>query len=297
MSDIIDFRTRPPALSFLNARIYTRPDIRNRFTTQIGYSPAPSAEAKSMDLYFREAEEAGITHGVCVGRNTTLLGAVSNADVASLAQQYPDKFSPVGSIESATIRGMLEQYQEIKDLGMKALNLEPGVWAQPLYADDRLLYPLYERCEADGTVLLLMTGGNAGPDISYTNPEHVDRVLADFPNLQVVATHGNWPHVQEIVHIAFRRPNLWLSPDMYLNEGLPGLEEYLAAAKGFLQDRFLFGTAYPMAPMVEYCKWFTNLPIPAKAMEKILYDNAARLLAIQPGKPESAAPALTTGSA
>lgn len=280
MSNIIDFRTRPPALSFLNARIYTRPDIRNRFTRQISYEPAPSAEEKSMDLYFQEASAAGIKLGVCVGRNTTLLGAVSNSDVALLAEQYPGKFHPVGSIESPTIRGMLDQFQEMLDLGMRVLNLEPGVWGQPLYADDRLLYPLYERCEAEGVVVLIMTGGNAGPDITYSNPEHIDRVLADFPNLQIVATHGNWPHVQEIIHVAFRRPNLWVSPDMYLNDGLPGLQEYLAAARGFLQDRFLFGTAYPMAPMIEYTKWFTGLPIPAAAMDKILHENATRLLGL-----------------
>jgi predicted TIM-barrel fold metal-dependent hydrolase len=65
---------------------------------------------------------------------------------------------------------------------------------------------------------------------------------------------------------------------MYLNDALPGLDEYVAAAKGFLQDRFLFGTAYPMAPMIEYCQWFTGLPIPAKAMDKVLFENATRLL-------------------
>lgn len=280
MSKIIDFRTRPPALSFLDARIYTRPDIRDRFTRQIGYEPAPSAEQKSLELYFKEADEAGIGLGVCVGRNTAVLGAVSNADVALLAKQYPGKFHPVGSIESPTIRGMLAQYQEMLDLGVRVLNLEPGVWGQPLYADDRLLYPLYERCEAEGIVVLIMTGGNAGPDLTYTNPEHIDRVAADFPNLQIVATHGNWPHVQEIIHVAFRRPNLWISPDMYLNDSLPGLAEYVKAAQGFLQDRFLFGTAYPMAPMVEYTRWFTALPIPPAAMDKILHANAKRLLGL-----------------
>lgn len=233
-----------------------------------------------MELYFKEAEEAGIQMGVCVGRNTTLLGAVSNADVALLAQQYPGKLHPVGSIESPTIRGMLDQFSEMQALGMRTLNLEPGVWGHPLYADDRTLYPLYERCEAAGVVVLLMTGGNAGPDITYSNPEHIDRVAADFPHLQIVATHGNWPHVQEIIHVAFRRPNIWVSPDMYLNEALPGFSEYLAAARGFLQDRFLFGTAYPMAPMVDYTRWFTGLPLPALAMDKILHGNARRLLTI-----------------
>lgn len=275
---IIDFRLRPPAMGFLNARIYTRPDIRNRFTRQLGFEPAPSAEEKSLELMFEEMAAAGIQQGVCVGRNSSVLGSVSNADVAAVAKAYPDKFHPVGSIEAATRKEAMAQMQEILDLGIRIVNLEPGVWATPMHVDDRRLYPLYAFCEDNGIPVIMMTGGNAGPDITYTNPEHIDRVLGDFPDLTVISSHGNWPWVQEIIHVAFRRPNLYLSPDMYLYN-LPGHADFIQAANSFLADRMLFGTAYPMCPLKEYTEWFLTLPIKPDAMEKILHGNAERLLA------------------
>ena len=56
---------------------------------------------------------------------------------------------------------------------------------------------------------------------------------ADFPDLRIVVSHGNWPWVSEILHVAFRRPNVYLSPDMYLYN-MPGMDDYLRAANGFL---------------------------------------------------------------
>src|SRR3546814_18844203 len=55
------------------------------------------------------------------------------------------------------------------------------------------IYPLYAKCEVRGLPVVMMAGGNAGPDLSYTEPSHIDRVLGDFPDLKVVATHGAWP--------------------------------------------------------------------------------------------------------
>jgi predicted TIM-barrel fold metal-dependent hydrolase len=124
-----------------------------------------------------------------------------------------------------------------------------------------------------------MCGGAAGPTIDYTAPARIDRVLSDFPNLTVVASHGGWPWVQEILHVAFRRANFYLCPDMYLHN-LPGMNDYLLAANGFLSERFLFGTAYPFCPLESYVSWFTSLPIKSEAMENILYRNARRVLSL-----------------
>ena len=45
------------------------------------------------------------------------------------------------------------------------------------------------------------------------------------------------------------------------------MNEYIQAASGFMRDRFLFGTAYPLCPLVEYTKWFLQLPIKPEIME------------------------------
>ena len=111
--------------------------------------------------------------------------------------------------------------------------------------------------------VIMLAGGNAGPDIGYTVPVALDRVLADFPKLKVAVAHGGWPWVHQVLHIAFRRPNLYLSPDMYL-VNMPGMNDYLKAADGFLAERFIYGSSFPLCPAKGYLDWFNTLPINRK---------------------------------
>jgi predicted TIM-barrel fold metal-dependent hydrolase len=278
--NIIDFRLRPPHGGFLNAN-FKRVEIIARFTRQLGFEPAESVKQLSMDLLFDEMRQAGISRGVVVGRNTAQIGAVSNAEVARIVQEFPDRFTAIASVDPVNRKDAMRQIEEALGLGMNMINMEPGLSSVPLYFDDRRLYPIYAYCEDRGIPVMLMGGGNTGPDISYSSPEHIDRVLNDFPTLTVISSHANWPWAKEIVHVAFRRENLYISPDMYLHN-LPGMEDYLKAANSFLSERFLFGTAYPLTPVVEYTKWFLELPIKPDAMENILSRNAERLLAMRP---------------
>ncbi|NIQ95833.1 MAG: amidohydrolase family protein, partial [Desulfuromonadales bacterium] len=104
--------------------------------------------------------------------------------------------------------------------------------------------------------------------------------LADFPDLKVVLTHGGWPWVSQALHLAIRRPNLYLSPDMYL-ANMPGMDDYLKAANGFLADRFIFASSYPFCPAAGYAAWYRTLPLSDAAREKTMCRNAARLLGLE----------------
>ncbi|MBL8384298.1 MAG: amidohydrolase [Burkholderiales bacterium] len=276
---IIDFRLRPPLKGFLESHIFKDPARRNRFTRRLGFEPAPSAENRSLDLLFEEMDAVGVTTGLCVGRYTSAFGVIPNADVAAIAKEYPGRFFPAASIEGANRRAAMREIEACLALGLRMFNLEPGASAEPMHVDDRRLYPLYAFFEDHKLPVMLMTGGMPGPDISFTDPARIDRVLADFPDLTVICSHGNWPWVDQIIAVAFRRPNLYVQPDMYLYN-LPGMEQYLRAANGFLAERFLFGTAYPLCPVKEYTEWFLKLPIRAEAMENILFRNAERLIAM-----------------
>ena len=277
--DIIDFRLRPPIGGFLKTRIYSAPDNRDSYTRKLGFPPVISAQLQSMPKLFEEMDAAGITTGVIVARNTDRLGVVTNEDVAAIAAAHPDRFVAIGAVHPANRKLASRQIEEARALGMAFVNIEPGVLAEPMHVDDRRLYPLYAQCEDTGMGVVLMSGGAAGPDISYTAPEHIDRVLGDFPALKVVSSHGNWPWVQEIIHVAFRRSNLYLSPDMYL-PNLPGMEDYVRAANGFMADQFLFATAYPFCPLKDYVDWFMTLGIKPASLEKALSGNAKRLLGL-----------------
>jgi len=276
---IVDFRLRPPTRGFLDTKIYANAANRDRYTTRLGFGPALSAQQQSMDLLLAEMTEAGITTGVVVGRTTATLGSISNTDVAMVVGEHPGRFVGVGSADTTDRRRAVAMIEEARGLGLAMVNIEPGVLDPPMRPDDRRLYPVYAHCEDTGMPLVIMAGGGAGPDITYTAPECLDRVLADFPKLVMVCSHGGWPWVQEIVSVAFRRPNLYLCPDMYLL-GLPGTEDYQRAANSFLADQMLFGTAYPFCPLPEYVRRFRSLDLKPEAMEAMLWRNAYRLLGL-----------------
>jgi uncharacterized protein len=164
----------------------------------------------------------------------------------------------------------------IRSAELRGAVIESGCADVPRYADDRELTPIFGMCEDAGLPVLLMAGGNAGPDISYSDPGQIDRLAARHPKLAIIAAHGSWPWVNQILGIAYRRPNVWVSPDMYLF--LPGWQMYVDAANGYLQDRFLFGTAYPALPFKATVDRFLELPFHDAVRPRLLHENAQRLL-------------------
>lgn len=275
---VIDFRIRPPFRGFLDTLMYTDPARRDRFTAQLGLKPSPAAVGKSCDLLIEEMDAAGIDLGVVVGRDAGFLGSVSNADVMAFVQNYPDRFLAVASIDLTDRRKAVRQIDDAMAAGFVAINVEPGAQTVPMPVDDRRLYPIYAHCEDTRVPIIMLAGGNAGPDLESTVPVALDRMLADFPRLKVAAAHGGWPWVHQVIHIAFRRPNLYLSPDMYL-VNMPGVTDYVRAADGFLCERFIYGSSFPLCPAKATLDWFNTLPIGAANKQRILHDNARAFLA------------------
>lgn len=278
---IIDFRVRPPLKGFLDMVMYSNGERRDRFTRQLGLEPAPSAVERSMPLLLQEMRAVEVVHGVITGRTSDFFGSVSNEDVAAIVQEYPGRFSAIAAIDPANRKAAIAQIDAALAQGFVGVTIEPGAYPVPIYADDRKLYPIYAHLEDRNVPVVIMTGGNAGPDLSYSNPIQLDRVAGDFPNLRIAVSHGNWPWVSEIIHVAFRRSNVYVSPDMYLYN-MPGMDDYLRAANGFLADRFIFATAYPLVPLKAYTEWFVKLPLKPENMQKCVYQNAANFLGIAP---------------
>lgn len=276
---IIDFRLRPPVGGFLDTLMYSAGERRDGFTRTVGFEPSPAAQKQSMELLLEEMDQAGVAKGVVVGRLAGTLGSVPNADVQRIVADHPGRFIGAASIDPTSRKGACDTITAAVKAGFKLVNIEPGSYPVPMYADDRRLYPIYAHCEDLQVPVIMMVGGTAGPDLSYSDPIRTDRVLADFPKLNVVVAHGGWPWVTEILHIAFRRPNMYLSPDMYFSR-MPGWEEYVKAADTFLADRTLYASSFPFCPVKDYKEWFEGLPIKRENLEKVMGGNARRLLGL-----------------
>lgn len=257
--------------------MYAEPDRTCRICNTFGMKPSPSLYSQSLSETLAEMNLAGITLGVIPVRRGTATTDVPNAEVAAFVRDHRGLFTGIASPNPERLDEAPAEVEELMNQSeFSGIVLEPGLWEPALYLSDRRLYPVYERCQELGVFVLLMAGGSAGPDITYTIPEHLDRVSADFPRLTIVAAHGGWPWVNQALHIAWRRPNVYLSPDMYLF-GQAGWRDYVDAGNGFLQDRFLFGTSFPFVPLLEAVKRFKALFRP-EVLPKLMAGNAMRIL-------------------
>lgn len=276
---VIDFRLRPPLKGFLDMVMYADLERTARMAAGIGMSLPRSVRQKSIGLMFREMDEAGIEVGVVPGRVSPVLGTIANEDVKSMVGQYPGRLVGFTSVDPVNRRAATRGIELDMKEGMKGVVIEPGLLTHPMHLDDARLYPIYAYCEDAKVPVLFMAGGNAGPDCSYTSPEHIDRVARDFPELKIISGHGNWPWTAQIIHVCYRRPNIYLSPDMYIF-GMPGAADYVNAANGFMAERFLFATAYPLMSFKDGIETFLKFPLKERVIDLIFYRNAAGLLGI-----------------
>lgn len=277
---IIDFRLRPPFKGFRSTLMW---DVERTKTvnTRRGYTPSESICNASMDSLFSEMKQTGITLGVAAGRDPqSTIGGIPNEEIVELQRTHPDYFVGCPSVDTMDPKRAADEIDRyVLEFGAKGIVVEPGVAPTPLYPSDSSLFPIYEQCALHNVAVLVMGGGNAGPDISYSDPVHLDRLAAAFPKVKFVATHGGWPFVQQILGVAFRRPNVYVCPDMYLLNS-PGCQDYVAAANNYMQDQFLFATSYPFSPLKEYLDGFLKLDFRSEVLDKLLYQNARNVLGI-----------------
>jgi uncharacterized protein len=275
MKKIIDVRLRPPVGSYLKLGMY-----RDKATTaEMGrtFPLAPSVVNESLELLLQEMESVGDYIGCVTGVRRGAGKEVGNAEISELVRQYPSRFIGIGGIDIGDRRKACDEIDKcVKDYGFKAIIIEPGNYRIPMYADDRRLYPLYAKCADMRIPVFVLIGGYAGPDVSYSNPVHIDHVATEIPELKIVVTHGAWPWVTQMIQVARRRHNIYLSPELHLP--FPGGHEYIEAANVFLGDRFCYGTAYPFTPLLPYYEKFKDMGIKEELVDKVLYENIAKLL-------------------
>ena len=279
---IIDMRSRPSFLhDFYGATPGTKAYDTARWLNRRTGSRDDEhfARSKTIEAFVDEVRESGIDKAVIVGRDTPAL-THSNEQIRDLVLPYRDLIG-IGSVNPQAQGPKVithEIERAVRQYGLAGINIEPGFGAPPLKADHPALFPVYEACQALGVPVFLMSGPTS-PSLEYTDPAPVGRVATAFPDLSIVCFHGFYPYVNEIIGVAFKHPNVFVVPDMYIF--LPGGGLYVEAGNGFLRDQLLFGTSYPFRAMRQTVDDFLQLGWKDEVLEGILHDNAARLLGIR----------------
>ena len=237
------------------------------------------ARATDVEAFVAEMDAAGIAVAVMVARSVPGV-RVGNDALAAVARAAPDRLVGIASVDPVDLgreAGLAEARRAVVELGMKGINLDAGFYARALRADDELLMPFYALCEELGVPAFVMSGPTT-PDLAMNDPLAVDRVAKTFPKLPLVCCHGFYPNVREMVTVAFRNENVYVSPVMYTFA--PGGALYVEAANGFMRDQFLFGSSFPFRPMRQGVEDFGALGLAPDVLENALWRTASRLLGL-----------------
>jgi predicted TIM-barrel fold metal-dependent hydrolase len=212
---------------------------------------------------------------------------IGNDYVASVVQRYADQFIGFASVDPWKGKMAVQELERsVKELGLRGLKLHPS--AQAFYANDPRFYPLWEKCAELDIPVLFHSGqtglgarqpGGGGIKLKYCQPiPYFDDVAADFPSLTIIMAHPAVPWQEEQLSVALHKQNVYIdlsgwSPKYFR----PMLVQYM---QSLLKDKVLFGSDYPVLMPERWLKDFEQLELKAEVRQKILLDNARKILNI-----------------
>lgn len=214
------------------------------------------------------------------------VGAAAMARARKMAEDAPRKYVPFFWIDVSDLE------RSVGDLGAAA-----GQWGckgvkfqlllQHLYANDRRLYPVYEKCAELGLAVTFHTGAVAFTRefgiphrTKYAHPLPADDVAFDFPELRIILAHmgGNW-HYEALI-VAEKHENVFLDTaylPFFCERMLPPVtagQLIERAVRVLGPERVLY--AYEGLPPAVV----RELDIPEEGKRLILGGNAARLFGL-----------------
>lgn len=277
---IIDVRLRPPFAPYLGKGNMFDMEEENPFALKhfyknFGMNLSDSMKEASMEKLFEEMDRAGEMTGVVSIRKNSR--GYENEELLKLLKAWPDRFlgacgiAPEGSEETLNV---LQRY--VLDGPCITAFMEPGFHG--VMIDDEKIFPIYDFCEQNDIPLLISFGGFHGPTDEFCRPIHAGNVATVFPRLKMALCHACWPWVEASVWLAFRHPNVYLSPDIYALHAA-GAQSYIEAANYMLRDKILYGSAYPCVDVESSVAMYLEKLRPEVA-ENIMYKNAERFFGL-----------------
>jgi len=170
-------------------------------------------------------------------------------DVVALVERTGGLVRLVGNINPHYHFPLEDEVARQVDLGAVAIKLHPVHGG--FHANDRELYPAYERCQALGVPVIVHCGTSTFPGSHNraADPVYLADVLRDFRTMDIVLAHGGrgWWY-DAAAFLALTNPRVWIDLSGLPPRRLP--DYYARHSWDRLVRRFLFGTDWPGVPSI-----------------------------------------------
>ena len=220
-------------------------------------------------------KNAGVDHFVVHSVATTPKQVSSiNNFIAQSVLDADGKFTGLGTLHPDS-ENIDRDFNEILNLNLNGVKLHPDI--QRFALDDPKCMRMYELCQEYKLPMLIHTGDNR---YDFSNPNRMEPVLKQFPNLVVVGAHlGGFSVWQEAGEKLSKYENFYV--DCTSTIPFANKEIALDTMKKFTTDKVLFGTDYPMWDEQTELDTFFSLGFDKTDLEKMLSENAKKIFNIK----------------
>jgi len=274
---IIDFRLRPSTSEMVS--IADNPVFKNLLMKKAKpYDKRVYPVAETV----KEMDKAGIVLGVIQGRDieTTYHWKLTNDHIAEVVKKFPNRFIGFAGVDpNKGMNAVREVERAVKILGLKGVSLDPWLHWKP--ANDKIYYPIYAKCVELDIPVILTTGPAAhvpNSVMEHASPATIDEVAKDFPELVIIASHGCYPYVFEMIATAYRHENVYF--DICAYELFPGAEFYIKAVNTIIPTKMLFASAHPLTNFNDTLERHKQFLYTEEARANVYHKNAERILRI-----------------
>lgn len=209
-------------------------------------------------------------------------------DLLPILEHNPERFKLMANLNPHLHYPLVGELKRQISFGAVGLKLHPvhGSFAP----NDRMLYPAYAFCEAEGFPVVFHCGTSVFPGATnrYADPALIEDVARDFPNLTVVLAHGGrgWWY-DAAAFITLMRPNVYIEVSGLPPKKLPIY--YKNYDFGRLARKMIFGTDWPGVPGLKAnAQAIADLGLEQETLEGILHKNARHVYKLEnsrTGKP------------
>jgi predicted TIM-barrel fold metal-dependent hydrolase len=230
----------------------------------------------TLPQFVEQLDDAGIEWGIIDGG--------SHERTAEIVAQFPKKFVGVAVVNPHDgMKAVRELERAVKELGLKCFYATPFRFG--IRANDKKFYPLYAKAVELNIPVFIYTTMTYRTDfpMDIGHPVNIDEVAMDFPEMKIVAGLGGWPWVPEMVGVARRHQNVYIStaghrPKYFAVPG-SGWEMLMQFGNTLLQDKVVFASSWWTygLPIKQVIQEMRALPLKEIVKEKWLYENATRL--------------------
>jgi predicted TIM-barrel fold metal-dependent hydrolase len=203
---------------------------------------------------------------------------ISNAQIAEIVEQFPDRFVAVASADLDDPHAADELETLVVRRGFRALRIVPWAWNRP--PNHASYRPLLAKCAELGIPFCTQVGhtGPRMPSEPGRPIPYLDEIALAYPTLKIVGGHIGYPWTDEMIALAWKYDNVYIDTSAYLPRYYP--PQLTNFMNSYGQDKVLFGTNFPMLSLRDCTEQAAALKISEETRAKFLSDNARRVFQI-----------------